>query len=262
MHFPLVAEIDTFARHLDGRSARSAPAIALAGLSLSGLALTGAYWGVGLAGTNLGRRVSGARLLARVPTREGTVALTFDDGPDPAFTQRFIDALGETSCTFFVLGERARQWPVLVRRLVGAGHELGCHGYRHDRLSRLSPRATIEHLRLGRRAITDAAGVAPSFYRPPYGIFNLAAWVEAARLGMRRTLWSASSGDWKASATSASITERTLAAAQPGAIILMHDAGGWPDRPFGTLQALPDILAGLREKGLKAVSLSQLLSGI
>ena len=221
----------------------------------------GSYWAVALAGTASGRRVLHRSLLSRGPAGTLNVALTFDDGPDPTYTPRFIDALGDAACTFFVLGERAGQWPSVVRGVVDAGHEVGCHGNRHDRLTRLSPAATIRDLRSGHAAITAAAGAAPLYYRPPHGVFNLAAWLEAPRLGMHRTLWSGSAGDWRSEATPDSIAEATLRSAVPGAVIVMHDSGGWPDRPAATLQAIPLILAGLADKGLRPVTLTRLLSG-
>jgi peptidoglycan/xylan/chitin deacetylase (PgdA/CDA1 family) len=91
-------------------------------------------------------------------------------------------------------------------------------------------------------------------------LFNLAAWIEAPRLGMRRTLWSASARDWEEGATPESITSRILDGAVPGAILLMHDSGGWPGRPARTLAAIPAILEGLGERGLQPVTLSRLIS--
>ena len=77
---------------------------------------------------------------------------------------------------------------------------------------------------------------------------------------MRRTLWTAGARDWEAEATPELIAERILAAATPGAILLLHDSDGDPGAPEHTLAALPAILAGFRERGLRSVTLSELVA--
>jgi peptidoglycan/xylan/chitin deacetylase (PgdA/CDA1 family) len=188
------------------------------------------------------------------------VALTFDDGPDPVLTERFLAALDGVQATFFWLGERVRRWPALAAQAVALGHELACHGDDHRSLARLGPRATVDSLQRGRDAIAAATGAAPGFYRPPYGVFNLAAWIAAPRLGMRRTLWSRWARDWEARATPRLIADRIVGGATPGAILLLHDADGDPGAPERTLRALPWILDGLDARGLRPVGLSRLVA--
>lgn len=224
------------------------------------LGAAGSYWGIAVGASGPGRRLFPRALLSSVATDRPEVALTFDDGPDPDFTERFLLALKGTPATFFSLGARARQWPELVRSIVEEGHEVACHGDTHRRLTRLSPSATVRELRRGAASIAEASGRAPRFFRPAHGLFNLAAWVETPRLGMRRTLWTASARDWEREATSESIAGRILGAAAPGAILLMHDSGGWPGRPSRTLAALPAIVEGLTDRGLRPVTLSRLVA--
>lgn len=219
------------------------------------------YWGVAAALTPPVRRLLGDRLvLCSVPTAQPLLALTFDDGPDPALVGRFLAVLDGSPCTFFALGERVRRAPGLTRLTIASGHELACHGDTHHSLASLPPRATAVALRRARDAIADACGQAPRFYRPAYGVFNLAAWCAAPRLGMRRTLWSVWARDWEHRATPALIAARILRAATPGAILLLHDADGSPGAPERTLAALPLILEGLRERGLQTVTLSELVA--
>jgi peptidoglycan/xylan/chitin deacetylase (PgdA/CDA1 family) len=232
---------------------------ALAAVSAGAAAVVGAYWGIGLAVSAPGRRLLEPQVLWRARTARPEVALTFDDGPHPFYTERFVEALEGAPSTFFMLGEAAAARPGVVRRVVAGGHEVACHGHTHAKLSRMTPRASIEQIRRGRDEVSEAGGSVPRYYRPAYGVFNLAAWAAAPRLGMRRTLWSVSPGDWEEGATPASIARKVLDGAEPGAIILMHDAGGWPDRPAATLAALPAILDGLRERGLSPVTLSGLV---
>jgi peptidoglycan/xylan/chitin deacetylase (PgdA/CDA1 family) len=217
------------------------------------------YWGVRFASVSFIRDRLGGLLLSRVETTESVIALTFDDGPDEAFTERFLKALNGERVTFFVLGKNVRQWPHLAKAMTDGGHELACHGDSHRTMTRLTPRTTLRELRCTRSAIEEATGTQPRFFRPPYGRFNLVSWIESERLGMRRTLWTAGARDWEIEATPELITERVLQAARPGAIILLHDSDGDPGAPEHTLTALPGILDGLREMGLRTVTLSELV---
>jgi len=221
--------------------------------------VVGAYWGVRFASISFVRNRLGRLLLSRVTTRLPLVSLTFDDGPDPETTERFLSALGDARATFFVLGMNVRRWPHLARAMAEAGHELASHGDSHRTMTRVPPRGTLRELRRAHRTIVEATGETPRFYRPPYGRFNLASWLETPRLGMRRTLWTAGARDWEAEATPELIAERILAGAAPGAILLLHDSDGDPGAPEHTLAALPAILAGLHERGLRSVTLSELM---
>ncbi len=232
----------------------------------TGIAVT---TGVGLAAAHFApaatffppvRRLAEPWVLCRAHTGRREVALTFDDGPDRALAPRFVEALGMHPATFFWQGGRVRAHAATVAATVAAGHEVACHGDDHRTLARLGPDATIAALRRARDAISDAAGRAPAFYRPAYGVWNGSAWAMAPRLGMRRTLWSKWAWDWHARTTTAQIVDRILAGAHPGAILLLHDADGAPGAPERTLAALPGILEGLAVRGLAPVTLSALVA--
>src|SRR5205823_4279830 len=137
---------------------------------------------------------------------------------------RFLDALDDVPATFFWLGQNVRGCPSLPAAAVARGHEIACHGDDHRRLAALGPRATVDSLRRAHAAIAEAAGTPPRFYRPAYGVFNLAAWHAAPRMGMRRTMWSRWARDWEERATPDLIARRTLAGMRAGAILLLHDA--------------------------------------
>ena len=121
----------------------------------------------------------------------GRVGLTFDDGPETEAVDGFLEALRElgVSATFFVVGEQVRRSPDAARRIVEAGHEIACHGYRHLNHLRLTPPATIRDLRGARDTITGETGAEIRHFRPPYGVFNAASWVTATRFGWERVLW-------------------------------------------------------------------------
>lgn len=206
------------------------------------------------------RRLAEPWVLCRATSGRPEVALTFDDGPDPELAPRIVATLGDIPATFFWQGSRVRAHRETVAATVAAGHEIACHGDDHRTLARLSPQTTIGALRRARASIAEAAGTPPSFYRPAYGVWNGTAWAMAPRLGMERTLWSKWAWDWQARTTTDQIVSRILAGAHPGAILLLHDADGAPGATGRTLAALPAIIDGLRARGLRAVTLSELVA--
>ena len=232
-------------------------AAAVGGTALAGTAF--AYWGVALSVLPPARRALGRFMLSQASGGRPEVALTFDDGPDPRLTERFLERLDGVPTTFFWLGQGVRRWPALAAAAVARGHEVACHGDDHRRLAALGPRATVESLRRAHAAIAEAAGTPPRFYRPAYGVFNLAAWHAAPRMGMRRTMWSRWARDWEARTTPEVIATRTIAGLREGAILLLHDADGSAGAPERTLRALPQIIDAMQERGLRPVTLSRLV---
>lgn len=185
----------------------------------------------------------------------GRVGLTFDDGPETGAVDGFLEALREldVSATFFVVGEQVRRSPDAARRIVEAGHEIACHGYRHLNHLRLTPPATIRDLRAARDTITGETGAEIRHFRPPYGVFNAASWVTAARFGWERVLWARWGRDWEESATPERIRRCVMSGVRDGDIILLHDAeaysssGSWRR----TLGALEPIVSELRGRGFE-----------
>ena len=99
------------------------------------------------------------------------IYLTFDDGPDPDFTPRVLDVLGEAQvhATFFVIGTQARRWPEVIRRAASEGHDIANHSYSHRHPWWMSERAARAEVRGGAEAVSDVLGTAPTFFRPPHG---------------------------------------------------------------------------------------------
>ncbi|MDB4880742.1 MAG: pgdA2 [Gemmatimonadetes bacterium] len=199
------------------------------------------------------------RVLTSLPGGTPEVSITFDDGPSPEATPRILDALADAGvrATFFVLGRHADRWPHLVRRMAAEGHQLANHGYYHRKLHRRSPAYVRDDLQRGTDAILSATGLASlRHFRAPHGFRN--PWVTpiAASLGQRTVGWSL--GVWdSARPGAAEISRRALAGLAPRSILLLHDGDGYDadgDRTQ-TAEALPVILHGLRERGLRAVTL-------
>src|SRR6185312_14975936 len=109
--------------------------------------------------------------------RADHVALTFDDGPDPAWTPAFLEVLAEwrVRATFFMLGSMAAREPGLAAEVAAAGHEVAVHGWAHKYTVLRSPWAVADDLARARDAVAAATGAEPRFYRPPYGVLSAGA---------------------------------------------------------------------------------------
>ncbi|GAA1571912.1 hypothetical protein GCM10009804_30320 [Kribbella hippodromi] len=146
------------------------------------------------------------------------VYLTFDDGPDPVWTPQVLAVLAKHNAhaTFFELAEHADAHPDLVDEVRAAGNAIGNHSISHPKLTKLSP-AQLHH--------QVANGMQTKCFRPPYGATNPRVKAEIKRDGMQQVLWDVDTNDWKRPGA-ATIANRIVAGARPGAIILMHDGGG------------------------------------
>ena len=188
------------------------------------------------------------------------VALTFDDGPDPDHTPRVLDRLAAAGvrATFFLVGERAHRAPALARRIAAEGHELGNHSWSHRGLWLAGPRRTAREAQDGHDAIAQAAGVAPRFFRPPWGMTNLALFPVLRRLGTPCVLWTVQPEGRRPAAPARQIA-RTLRRATPGAIVDLHDADGVPGAGARVTAALPALIDGLRTRGYALAPVGDLL---
>lgn len=190
--------------------------------------------------------------------RPDHVALTFDDGPDPASTPRFLDALDDLGvrATFFVLGRNLARHAGLGARIAARSHELAVHGWTHRRPWRPAPYAEYRGLVRTVAAVRQAGGGRPDgtplWYRPPYGILTADRLLAARRAGLRPVLWSAWGRDWERSATPESVLATVLRGLRGGGTVLLHDSDGQsaPGSWRTTLAALPPLVAACRAAGL------------
>lgn len=211
----------------------------------------------------------GAQLLARLgfAVRRGPatyrVALTFDDGPHPVYTPRLLELLAahRVRATFFLIGRHAEQHPEVVREIVRTGHDLGSHTYHHRHLWGLDPIRTRAEILRGHRAVEAVAAHPVRFFRPPWGAMNLAALAICRAAGIVPVLWSVRAEGYFARPPAAAMAREVVRRSHPGAIVNLHDRGGFPDTPERVLQALPAMIAGLRARGLEPVPLRELLGG-
>ncbi len=192
-----------------------------------------------------------------LPSGSGGVALTFDDGPHQEGTPAVLEALARASAraTFFVIGEQVRQRPELVARIVADGHLIALHGYRHRLQLRIGPGAAAADIERGVAVVADAAGVAPVWHRPPYGIYSAAGLRAARDHGLRPLLWSRWGKDWRRFTTPARIAGRAMHGLLSDDVILLHDADTYSARNSHrrTVEALGLILAELRARQIGTV---------
>ena len=183
----------------------------------------------------LGAPVPGVAVLDRdgvqrhlSPAAGPSIALTFDDGPDPRWTPAVLDLLHRyrIRATFCLVGVHVAEHPELVRRIAAEGHALCNHSWSHDEAMQRRPAASV-HADLQRtsKAIAAAAGRPARYYRAPAGNWAPSAVAEADRQRLRLLGWSVDPYDWRRPPT-ADIVRRVLAGAGPGAIVLMHDGYG------------------------------------
>lgn len=193
------------------------------------------------------------------PPEQRTIALTFDDGPDPRWTPQVLDLLRQAGvhATFFLMGEHAQAHPELVRRIVREGHQVGNHMWRDENTLFLSDAAAERSLRRTERVLFQQTGVAPEWMRPAGGLARPAFIRHARQLGYRVVIASAYASDPRRP-PAAYIAWALTRMMRPGAILVLHDSGGDRSR---SVAALPTILAYARRHGYRCVTLEEMFAG-
>lgn len=192
--------------------------------------------------------------------REGTraakdadeVALSFDDGPSRAQTPAILatlDRLG-AHATFFEEGRHVRGREALMRQILALGDEIGNHSFDHP----VDPGA--EELASTQAAIRAATGFTPCLFRPPYGELDRTEKAAARAGGLELVFWTLDSADDKHPGVGA-IRARVVRRTKPGSIVLLHDGGRHPQ----TVEAIAGIVEGLQRRGLRLVTVTELLGG-
>jgi peptidoglycan-N-acetylglucosamine deacetylase len=218
--------------------------------------------------------------LSQNGAQPGKIAISFDDGPDPTYTPLILDVLKreQASATFFLIGLQAQKYPGLARRIYDEGHTIGNHSFTHPDISDLSPwyMKTVE-LNLTERLFASKLGVKPLFFRAPYSIDQepdvgeqVRPLETVQRYGYTTIGAKIDPDDWQKGRTTDQIVSEVLRQAKTeatpgcetraplycGNIILLHDGGG--DR-MATVEALPLIIQGLRQRGFQIVPVQELI---
>lgn len=193
---------------------------------------------------------------SRVKVNGPFVAMTFDDGPHPTNTPRLLDILAKRNikATFFVVGTNARRYPAIMKRMVAEGHEVGNHTVNHPHLTKITEAKAMEEVTGCEQAIVSTTGVKPRLFRPPGGYINnhQKIWLKD-RFGYSTVMWAVDPQDWKRPGSSV-VAQRIISNSSAGAIILAHDIHA------PTITAMPQALDGLLAKGLRFVTVSQLIA--
>lgn len=191
-------------------------------MAAAGLAMLQA--GPGITALGPVRRTLFARLSGRGAADH--VALTFDDGPDPALTPQFLELLDtrHVRATFFLLGSMTARAPELAAQIAAAGHEIGVHGWDHRYLPLRGPRATYDDMLRARDTIASVTGATPRFFRPPYGVLSSSGLAAARRLGLTPVLWTCWGKEWRPESTPESVYASLASGLAGGATVLLHDS--------------------------------------
>ncbi|PKV04974.1 polysaccharide deacetylase family protein [Bifidobacterium pseudolongum] len=186
------------------------------------------------------------------------VALTFDDGPNKQITPQLLAALkqADAPATFFVQGQFVSGSNTqLLATMAAQGHDIGSLSWRHKQLHTLAADELTKWFNDTDEVIESAGVDKPTLFRPPDGAWNEGVVDAAKRSGQSVILWNVDSRDWDVQASASDIAKTVLDGASSGAIIALHDGN---ER---TVEAIPQIVSGLRERGFTPVTVSTLLDG-
>lgn len=193
--------------------------------------------------------------MAEIKTDSGElkkkVAITFDDGPNPDYTEELLEGLKERDvhATFFLLGKEVEKYPEIVKDIYDGGHLIGTHSYEHVNLCNLTDSAAIEQVDKANAAIYEVTGEYPEYIRPPFGNWKCNLDYETK---MIEVLWDVDPLDWKTS-NSDVITKRVTSKVQENDIILLHDASE------SSIKAAFKIIDQLQGEGYEFVTVDRIL---
>ena len=179
------------------------------------------------------------------------VALTFDDGPHPRYTEQLLEGLRKRNVrvTFFVLGQSAEMYPDLIQEMAQDGHLIGNHTYSHIQLTRRNGQLFAEELQKTDAVIYEITGQHTEFVRPPYG-----AWDKRYEesLNMIQVLWNVDPLDWCCS-DAGTVVSRVLEKTNENSIILLHDVYA------SSVEAALAIIDELSARGYEFVTVDEII---
>lgn len=189
------------------------------------------------------------------------IALTFDDGPYPPYTQKLLKVLAEKNvrATFFMVGENAAQHPELVKMVEKQGHLIALHAGYHKDLLKLPHEEVVQNIAFGQKTIEGITGTKVHYMRPPHGFKDWSVISAMNDAGLEVVNWSVIPRDWTNPGAHI-IAERVLENAQPGAIVLLHD-GDSPKKIAPrdqTIEAVGIIIDRLRAQGYEFVTIEEI----
>ncbi|MBQ3541313.1 MAG: polysaccharide deacetylase family protein [Phascolarctobacterium sp.] len=198
----------------------------------------------------------------QLPNGKKLVALTFDDGPYPPYTQKLLAVLEEkqVKATFFMVGNNASQNPEVVTLVTSKGHEVALHAEEHKDFLKLNEQELVGNILRGKKILEELTGKPVKYLRPPHGFRDWAVMEAASDAGLKVVNWSVIPRDWTNPGVQ-EIADRACKNVAPGAIVLLHD-GDAPAQTASreqTVEATALIIDELRKQGYNFVTVSQLL---
>uniref|UniRef100_A0A8J6ZXP2 Polysaccharide deacetylase family protein n=2 Tax=Desmonostoc muscorum TaxID=1179 RepID=A0A8J6ZXP2_DESMC len=195
---------------------------------------------------------------AKLKANQKVIALTFDDGPSPKNTAQILDILQKNhiKATFFMIGQMVKYFPQVAKQVAADGEVIGNHTWHHS-YRHMDVATAASEINSTADIIYKTTGVKTTLFRPPGGFLNngLADYAKSQKYAVM--MWSEESGDaQRRSPQVPGMVKNVLKNAKPGAIVLMHDGGGNRSR---TVQALPQIIDGLKAQGYRFVTIPELL---
>lgn len=196
-------------------------------------------------------RMGSVETMASADETEKKVAITFDDGPNPDYTEMLLAGLKERGvrATFFLLGKEVERYPKIVEDIYADGHLIGTHSYEHVNLNNLCDAAAVEQVDKTNQAIHELTGEYPEFIRPPFGSWKCNLDYETK---MIEVLWDVDPLDWKTD-NSDVIAKRVVDKVQENDIILLHDASE------SSVNAAFKIIDELQKEGYSFVTVDEIL---
>jgi peptidoglycan/xylan/chitin deacetylase (PgdA/CDA1 family) len=191
------------------------------------------------------------------------IALTYDDGPNPAATGRLLDVLArqEVRATFFLIGGFVRQRPDLARAISAAGHLVANHTMTHPWLAWQSAARIREELAGCNLALEDAIGAPVRYFRPPHGARRPYVLRLAGELGLTTVQWNVTCFDWNPHPPEAILAHAVRGVLRNrrrgrGSNVLLHDGGHWGlDAPrLGTVEATDQLITRYKQSGANFVT--------
>ncbi|HBV99029.1 MAG: hypothetical protein JL50_18725 [Peptococcaceae bacterium BICA1-7] len=198
-----------------------------------------------------------SRLVYRADHAEKVVALSFDDGPEPSYTLPALHTLAQKGAraTFFVVGSQAAKHPDIILEMTRQGHEVANHTWSHPDMNEVTTGELVNEVKATNQLIEGLTGDKNIYFRPPKGIIGPEGRKALFGEGCQIVMWSICI-ESREVLNPREMAQRVLDQVSPGQIILLHD--GRLDRTK-TIQALPFLLDGLKEKGYRAVTVGELL---
>ncbi|WP_082023298.1 polysaccharide deacetylase family protein [Sporosarcina koreensis] len=200
--------------------------------------------------TEGGKPKAGGEETAPAAPQQKRVALTFDDGPEPASTGKILEILKkyDAKATFFMLGSRVEYYPDLAKAVKDAGHEIGNHSWNHPDLSKMTLPKALEEINRTKDIIHKVTGEKPTVFRPPYGAYT-------EQLSKQTippiVLWDVDTMDWKYR-DAGKLLEEVKKATKDGSTVLMHDIH------MSTADGLEAVMQYLTAEGYTFVTVSEM----